>query len=126
MCQRRWALHATQIDAIEEHGEISAVDLELHGIFGRTRPAEAALLEALVVDHETAAVPEEDLHAIVGTAEEDEEMPGERVLLPLLANEREEAIVPHTHVDRSGRDEDANAPRQAQHRDASAAASSAT
>jgi hypothetical protein len=100
--------------------------IDVCNFIGRARPAKPALLEALVVDDEAAAVPEEDLHAIVRAAEEDEEVTGERVLLPLLAHDGEQAVVAHPHVDRRGGHVDPNAARKAQHRAASAAASSAT
>jgi hypothetical protein len=62
------------VNAIEKHRQLSAVELYAERVLGRSRNAEAALLEPLVVEHETAIVPGEQFDSISSTANESEEV----------------------------------------------------
>lgn len=51
-----------EIDSIEEHRQLGAVELGTEGVLIHFRDPEPTLLETLVVEDEAAAVPAEHLH----------------------------------------------------------------
>lgn len=70
---------------------------------------------APVVEDETAAIPEEDLHAVTLAADEDEEVPLVQVEPPLVAHDRTEPVVAAPHVDLVDGQVDPNRRRERQH-----------
>src|SRR5580704_208320 len=105
------ATNVLDVDAIEEHAELSRVEGDPSGSLADARKAEAAPLEALVVDDEAASIPEEDLDPVAAASDEDEEMAGERVHTPLVAHDGKQAIVTAAQVHRLGRQVDMDARR---------------
>src|SRR5579859_6791273 len=81
------------VDAVEQHAQLRGVQGDPAGALANARQSEAAALQALVVDDEAAAVPEEDLDPVAAAPDEDEEMALERVHAPLVAHERVEPVV---------------------------------
>lgn len=81
-----------EVDAVQQHGELSGVELSAQGALVELGQAEAALLEALVEDDEAAVVPGEDLHPVPPPGDEDEEVAREDVLLPAAADERRQPV----------------------------------
>ena len=76
-----------EVDAVEQHAQLRRVELRAERVGLEVRQPEAALLEALVIEDEAAAVPAEDLHLVAALADEDEEVAGEDVFLPLAAHD---------------------------------------
>ena len=89
-----------------------------HAHAGRTR-------KTLVIKDEAVPIPHQNLHAIEPPTEKDEEMPRVRIESPLVAHDRDEAIVTASQVDRLGREMHEHARRQRQHRERIFATSSA-
>lgn len=105
-----------EVNAVEQHGELGPVQLRAQSVFVDYRLPEAALLQALVVEDEAAVVPGEELRAVALSGEEDEEVAGEEVLLPLVLHQRAEPVDAVAHVDGLGGEEDADRSREEQHR----------
>ena len=84
--------NSADIDAIQEHGQCRGV--HLHVVCARRQPGrvETATLEALVVNGKTASFPKKHFAAVTAFAEKNEEMTGEKILLPLMTNDRAQAI----------------------------------
>ena len=120
------APNVLDIDAIEQHAELRGVEGDAARSLANARKTEATSLQALVVDDEAPSVPEENLDPIPPAPHEDEEMPGEWIHAPLVANDREESVVTAAQVHRLGRQVDVNARRERQHRARSNVTSSAT
>ena len=102
------AFDAAQIDSVQEHRQLSRIELNVLLSRGVER-AEAASLEALVPKHEATALEREDLGPVAAGREENEEVSAEEVLAS-GTNDRTETIEALAHVDR--RDEKANADRR--------------
>ena len=105
-----------EVDAVEQHGELAALQPRSERAFTKGRETEAALLEALVEQHEAAVVPGQHLGPVAAAADEDEEVPGVQVLLPLVADDGGKPIDAVAHVDGLRRQQDADRPREEQHR----------
>src|SRR5271166_3246459 len=73
-------LHALQIDAVQEHGQVGGADFDT-GAAARCGELEAAFFETLVVDDEAVRVPEEQLETVAELVAEDEEVAGQGVPL---------------------------------------------
>ncbi len=73
---------------------------DLNRIPGESMPghSEFPTLDSLVIQDQPAAIPKEDLFPVESLAEENEEMPAERVVLPLILYNRHQPIVPASHV----------------------------
>lgn len=69
---------------------------------------EGPFLEPFVEEPEAVAIPEQQLDAITSTVEEDKEITGERVLEELLFDDRTEAVVRLTEIDRLTSEEDSD------------------
>ena len=65
--------------------------------------AKAAALQALVVEHQAAAVPEQDLATVATPPEKHEQVPGEQADAPLAANDRAQPIVTTAQIHRLNR-----------------------
>lgn len=68
----RWSLNPGYVDPVEQHRELRGVHLYGSTVGGHTRHAESPALQALVVEHQPAAIPEQDLAAVESPPEEDE------------------------------------------------------
>lgn len=77
--------------------------------------SEAALLEALVRDDESAVVPREKLGAVTALRDEDEDVAGVQVLLPLAADDGAQPVNRVAHVDGLRSQQDANGTGEAEH-----------
>jgi hypothetical protein len=109
------AADVREVDAFEEHRELGGVELSAERVLVHPWFAEAALLKALVIEDEAAAVPGEHLRAVALLREEDEEVPREEVLLPLVLRQCAKPIDAVAHVDGLGGEEDADRPRKEEH-----------
>src|SRR5208282_2662563 len=87
---------------------------------------EPTALESLVIDHESASIPEQDLDPVATAAHEGIKVPGERIHAPLVTHDREEPVVTAAQIDRLSRQVDVDARRKRQHRSRSRVTSSAT
>ena len=105
-----YPLHARKIDPVQQHREFTCPQ------YDRARPGtgaavarqpEDALLQALVEQDVTVAIPVENLKSIAAPAAKDEEMPAERVLSGHLPGEQGEPIEAATHVRRLQAEPDA-------------------
>ena len=67
------------------------------------RQPESAAREPLVIDNETASVPEQDLDAVAAAPDEDEKVTDVRIERELAAHERGQAIVAAAQIGRLGR-----------------------
>ena len=88
--------------------------------------AEAALLEALIGEDESAVVPGENFHPVTAAGQKDEQVPDVEVLLPPGAHDGTEPVDALSKVHRLGSEEDSNRWRQQQHGYCSEASSFAT
>src|SRR5580693_2619545 len=113
---RRRSLHVSHVDAVQQHRQRRRVHLYVRGTRGDLRHAESPLRQSLIVEDEAIAVPDEDLHAIKTTSQEDKEMSAERVEAPRTANDCDQAVVAATKVHGLGGQVHADARRQRQHR----------
>jgi hypothetical protein len=78
--------------------------------------AEAALFETLVREDEASAVPGENLEPVAATRREDEERPGEQVLLPFAAYDGAEPVDAFSEVDGSSGEENSDRWREQKQR----------
>ncbi len=106
----------THVDAIEQHGQLRGVHLDRTTIIGDARSAKAPFLQALVIENEAAAIPEQDFAAVAPAPQKYEEMPGEQVHAPLPADNAAQAVVATTKIDWLDREVDPNARRQGEQR----------
>ncbi len=83
---------AGEVDAVEEHGELAALEPRTQSVLTKLRQAEASLLEPLVEKDEAPVVPGEYLRPVPLPADEDEEVPGVQVFLPLVADDGGESV----------------------------------
>ena len=104
------------VDSVEQHRESGSVDLDPERAFRDLRESKSPLGKPLVIDDESVPVPKEDLHAIASPTEEDEEISLVGVEFPGVLDEGDEAIVTAAEVDGVGREVDANARGQSNHR----------
>ena len=109
------AADAAEVDAVEEHGELTALQPRPQRALAEGREPEAALLEPLVEKDETAVVPGEHLGPVAAAADEDEEVAGVEVLLPLVADDGGEPVDAVAHVDGLGGEKNPDRPREKQH-----------
>src|ERR1700722_8626720 len=114
------------IDAVEQHAELRGIESDAGGALANGREAEAASLQALVVDDEPASVPEQDLDPVTAAPHEDEQVPCEWIHAPFVSDDREQAVVTASQVDRLCRGGDVYARRGHQHRARSSVTSPAT
>lgn len=75
------AVNLGRVDPLEHELQVGRRHLDLLRVCGRRREREAAFFESLVENHQTIAVPPEDLDAIARLVPEDEEVSGEGVVL---------------------------------------------
>jgi hypothetical protein len=106
---------AREVDAVEEHRELAALESSAEGILAEVWQAEAALLEPLVVEDEAAVVPGEHLGPVAAPADEDEEVAGVEVFLPLVADDGGEPVDGITHVHSLRSEQDADSARDEKH-----------
>jgi hypothetical protein len=100
------------IDAVEEHRELRAVELYAERIFRDRRDAEAALLEAFVVEDEAAVVPSQNLHSVTAPAHKGKQVSRVDVLFPLAGDNRHQAVNALSKVERLSSQQDADRSRQ--------------
>ena len=103
------------VDTVEEHRQLSGVELHAQRVVLERRKPKPALLEALVREDEAAVVPCEDLHAVALLRDENEQVPGEDVLLPRVLNQRHEPVDAVAHVHRLRRQENPYGSREQKH-----------
>jgi hypothetical protein len=72
-------------------------------------------IEALGVEHQSLAVPEQQLNQVTAAAAEREHLPAEWIPIQLLRNQGSEAIEAAAHVRRSGHQPDPHACRRCDH-----------
>lgn len=99
---------AREVDAVEEHRELATLESSAEGILPEVRETEAALLEPLVIEDKTAVVPGEHLGLVTAPADEDEEVAGVEVLLPLVADDGGKPVDGIAHVHPLGSEQDAD------------------
>jgi hypothetical protein len=104
-----------EVDAIEQHAELGRIQSGAQRVRLEERDPEAALLEAFVIEDEATAVPGEDLHLVAALADEDEEVAGEDIFLPLAAHHHREAVDAVAHVDPLGGEQDPHGLREQEH-----------
>jgi hypothetical protein len=104
------AADAGDVDAVEEHRELAALESSAESVLTEVRETEAALLEALVIEDEAAVVPGEHLGPVAAPADEDEEVAGVEVFLPLVADDGGESVdgIAHVHPLSSEQDADSS------------------
>ena len=107
--------HPRDVDAIEQHRQLGAVELRSDGVVIEGWHAKATCLEAFVEDDETAVVPGQNLHAVTAARDEDEEVACVDVLLPGVHHDGHQAINAVAHVDRMHGDQHLHYARQEQH-----------
>ncbi len=103
------------VDAVEEHRELGGIERRAESAILKGRQPEAPLLEALVEDDEAPAVPGEDLHPVAPAGHEDEEMPGEDVLVPVGADDGFKTVDALAKINWLSGEQDANGPWQQEH-----------
>lgn len=99
------------VNAIEQHGQLRGIQLHPQCVLLEGWQTEAALLKTLVGEDETARVPGENLHPVPSPRDEDEEVAGVEVFLPLGADERCQPVNAVAHVDGLPRQEDSHGSR---------------
>jgi hypothetical protein len=99
------------VDAIEQHGQLRGIQLRSERVLSEGGQAEAALLQSLVGEHEASGVPPEDFDSVAPARDEDEEVAGVEILLPLGAHQRRQSVNAVTHVHRLTRQQDSHSPR---------------
>jgi hypothetical protein len=104
-----------EVDAVEEHRELAALESSAQSVLTEVRQAKAALLEPLVIEDEAAVVPGEHLGLVAAPADEDEEVASVEVLLPLVADDGGESIDGIAHVHPLGSEQDADSTRDEKH-----------
>lgn len=111
-----WTTDAARVDPREQHRELRRVERHTDRIRRNVGQPKAAALEPLVVEDEPAVIPAQYLHAVAATSDEDEEVPGEDILLPLVTDDRHQTVDAATHVCWFRREENPDRARQAEHR----------
>ncbi len=91
------------VDAVEQHGQLRGIQLRPQRVLSEGGQAEAALLQSLVGEHEASGVPREDFDAVAPARDEDEEVAGVEILLPLGAHDGGQPIDGVAHVHRLAR-----------------------
>jgi len=99
---------AREVDAVEEHRELAALEPRSESVLTEVRETETALLEPLVIEYEAAVVPGEHLGLVTAPADEDEEVAGVEVFLPLVADDGGEPVDGIAHVHSLGSKQDAD------------------
>lgn len=120
------ALRSGDVEASEQHRELGAIEHDAVGTSDYAWHAKAATRESLVIDDKAAAIPEEHLHAIASSTDEDEEVAGERVKTERVLHERVEAVVTPPEIDGLRREEHLRAGSERQHASRTAATRAAT
>lgn len=115
-CPPLGSADAGEIDPVEKHRELRPVELRAERALAHLGDPEPSLLESLIEEDEAAVVPGEDLDAIAALRDENEEVTREEVLLPLVPDDRGQAIDRVAHVDRLRRKKNADGAREEQHR----------
>ena len=104
------------VDAVQQHRQLRGIQLRAKRVVMKRGQPEASLLEPLVRQHEAAAVPRQHLHFVAALRHEDEEVAGVEVFLPLVPDDGTQPVDGIAHVHRLGRQQDADRPREKQHR----------
>src|SRR5262247_2755128 len=81
--------HTFEIDSVEEHGELAAVELGARRFGVELRHFEATALEPLVDQNEPAAIPVEELGPVQSASKEEEDVSGVWVEVPNGLHQRE-------------------------------------
>ena len=92
------AADARQVDAVEQHRKLAALEPRAESVLAKVWEAEAALLEPLVIEDEAAVVPREHLGTVAAPADKDEEVARVEVFLPLVADDGGEPVDGIAHV----------------------------
>lgn len=103
--------HARDVDAVEQHRQLRAVELRGHGITIEVGHQKPARFEAFVEDDEAAIVPAQNFHAVTAARDEDEQRAGVDVLLPAIHHDGDQPIDAVAHVDWVHREHDSNGAR---------------
>ena len=99
------------VDAVEEHQELSAVQRDGAAIGRSDRELEATTLQPFIKKYKSTAVPKEDFASIHSTADEYKEVAGVELGRPLLSDERGEPVMAAAKIDGLGRQVDLDAGR---------------
>jgi hypothetical protein len=102
-----------QIDAFQEHGQISGT--ECMASVARLRAGgqlEDPLLQSLVPQSQTIAIPVEDLEPFSGAIAENEQMTTEGIELQMLDNQSTQTIETATAIDGLSTEENAHGRRE--------------
>jgi hypothetical protein len=106
---------AREVDAVEKHRKLATLEPRSKSVLVKVRETETALLEPLVIEDEAAVVPGEHLGSVSASADEDEEVPGVEVFLPLVADDGGQAVDGIAHVHPLSSEENTDGPRDEQH-----------
>ena len=104
-----------EVDAVEKHRELAALQSSPERTIAEGRKTKASLLETLVEQDEAAVVPGEHLRPVPAAADEDEEVAGVDVFLPLVADDGGQPVDAVAHVDGLGGEEDPDRPGEEEH-----------
>lgn len=110
-----------RIEALEEQHQRAGVDLTAVAWTGKVG-WKLATFQTLMKNDKPSAIPPEDLHMIAASVERDEHVACERGKAEGRAGDPVQSIDVLSHIDRKGRDEDADRRRKAQHDSASTTA----
>src|SRR5579883_637656 len=109
----RRQLDLPHVQTVQQHTELHGAQLDLGGLLSHLRPAEATLLQSLIVQDEAPAVPDKDLDPVGPAPAEDEERAAVEVCA-LGADQGAQAVDALAQVHRLGRQVDADRGRQRQ------------
>src|SRR5580704_18383600 len=113
-----------QIDTAEKQHEFFVAEGDFVSFFGRFRPPEASLLQALGAYPEPAAIPEQQFQPIARRVGKQKDVPAQRVARQPVANQTVESFKSLAHIRRSGGKIDARGRPHAEHDQASSTAMS--
>lgn len=92
------ASNSSHVDAVEKHCELGGVHFDRSTITDDAWCLKSPLLQALVIEDQSAPIPKQDLATISSTSQEHKQMPGKQVHTPLAAHNAAQAIVSSTKI----------------------------
>src|SRR5436309_5292835 len=96
------ALGLGPVDAVQEHGQLRGTQGHARLVRAHGRPAKRPLLQSLVDDDEAVLIPVEpveQLDAVATLVAEDEDVPGERVVVQVLPHLLSQAVEALAEID---------------------------
>src|SRR3954468_21798874 len=109
------ASEAGQVDAVEDHEELSRGHLDAVGVEVGLGEVVAAILQTLTPEAEAVAAPIENLDAVGTAVEEDEQVAGQGVGLEAVLDQGEQPVEARTHIDGIGAIPQLDGGGEAQH-----------